>query len=129
MAECNHAIVKMHGLNSVQDFVGRRLTGFVDASDPSNLELTRQYVRSGFRVVDRQSCEDDVRGNPKVFLNSMIGIVEDSKLVRTWGIQPDVTEQVKLEEARTVANSLAQERRALPVAGRTGIRWNLPRRQ
>ncbi len=103
--ECNHAIVKMHGLNSVQDFVGSRLTEFVDASDPSNLELTRQYVRSGFRVVDRQSCEADVRGNPKVFLNSMIGIVEDGKLVRTWGIQRDVTEQVKLEEARTVAET------------------------
>jgi PAS domain S-box-containing protein len=105
MAECNHAIVKMYSLNSVRDFVGRRLTEFVDPSDPSNLELTRQYVRSGFRVVDRQSCEADVQGNPKVFLNSMIGIVEDGKLVRTWGIQRDVTEQVKLEEARTVAET------------------------
>ncbi len=35
----------------------------------------------------------------------MIGIVEDGKLVRTWGIQRDVTEQVKLEEARTVAET------------------------
>ena len=105
MAECNDAIVKMYGLNAVQDFVGRRLTEFVDPNDPSNLELTRQYIRSGFRVVDRQSYESDVQGNPKVFLNSMIGIVEDGKLVRTWGIQRDVTEQVKLEEARTVAET------------------------
>ena len=105
MAECNDAIVKMYGLNAVQDFVGRRLTEFVDPNDPSNLELTRQYIRSGFRVVDRQSYESDVQGNPKVFLNSMIGIVEDGKLIRTWGIQRDVTEQVKLEEARTVAET------------------------
>jgi PAS domain S-box-containing protein len=105
LAECNDAIVKMYGLNSVQDFLGRRLVEFVDPNDPINLELTRQYVRSGFRVVDRTLYEADVQGNPKVFRNSMIGIVEDGKLVRTWGIQRDVTEQVKLEEARTVAET------------------------
>ncbi len=105
MGECNEAIVNMHGLNSVQDFLGRRLIEFVDPSDPSNLELTRQYIRSGFRVVDRESFETDVQGNPKVFRNSMIGILEDGMLVRTWGIQRDVTEQVKLEEARTEADT------------------------
>jgi len=103
MAECNDAIVKMYGLNSVQDFLGRRLVEFVDPNDPSNLELTRQYIRSGFRVVDRESFETDVQGNPKVFRNSMIGIVEDGMLVRTWGIQRDVTEQVKVENARRQA--------------------------
>ncbi|MBZ5685324.1 MAG: sigma 54-interacting transcriptional regulator [Acidobacteriia bacterium] len=105
LAECNDAIVKMYGLNSVQDFLGRRLIEFVDPNDPLNLELIRQYIRSGFRVVDRESYETDVQGNNKIFRNSMIGIVEDGKLVRTWGIQRDVTEQVKLEEARTVAET------------------------
>jgi PAS domain S-box-containing protein len=99
MAECNDAIVKMYGLTSVQDFVGRRLIEFVDPNDPTNLELTRQYIRSGFRVVDRESYEIDAQGNPKIFRNSMIGIVEDGMLVCTWGIQRDVTEQVKLEDA------------------------------
>ena len=105
MAECNDAIVKMYGFNSVGDFLGRRLIEFVDPGNSSNLELTRQYIRSGFRVVDRESYETDVQGNPKVFRNSMIGIIEDGKLVQTWGIQRDVTEQVKLEEARTLAEA------------------------
>jgi PAS domain S-box-containing protein len=105
LAECNDAIVKMYGLNSVQDFLGRRLIEFVDPNDPSNLELTRQYIRSGFRVVDRESYETDVQGNPKIFRNSMIGIVENGMLIRTWGMQRDVTEQVKLEEARTAAET------------------------
>jgi formate hydrogenlyase transcriptional activator len=105
MAECNDAIVKMYGLNSVQDFLGRRLIEFVDPSNPSNLERTREYIQSGFRVVDRESYEADVLGNPKVFRNSMIGTVENGMLVRTWGIQRDVTEQFKLEEARTAAET------------------------
>ncbi|HYM78492.1 MAG TPA: PAS domain S-box protein [Candidatus Dormibacteraeota bacterium] len=103
LAECNAAIVKMYGLNSVQDFLGRRLTEFVDPANPVNLSLTREYVRSGFRVLERESHEADVNGNEKVFRNSMIGIVEDGKLLRTWGIQRDVTEQAKLEGARTTA--------------------------
>ncbi len=99
MAECNGAMVKMYGLNSVGDFQGRRLTEFLDPDNPRNIELTREYIRSGFRILERESREADARGNPKVFRNSLIGIVEDGKLVRTWGIQRDVTEQVQAEEA------------------------------
>ncbi len=100
LAECNDAMVKMYGLNSVQEFVGKRLTEMLDPNDPTNIQLTRDFIRSGFRVLERESHEVDMHGNPKVFLNSMIGIVEGGNLVRTWGIQRDVTEKVKLEEER-----------------------------
>src|SRR5450631_4170016 len=40
--------------------------------------------------------------------NSMIGIVENGKLLRTWGIQGDVTERVRLEEARSRAEKALQ---------------------
>jgi PAS domain S-box-containing protein len=100
MAECNDAQAAMYGLKSGQEFVGKRLTEMLPPEDSHNIELTRDYVRSGFRVLDRESHEVDIHGNPKVFLNSMIGIVENGMLVRTWGIQRDVTEKVKLEESR-----------------------------
>jgi len=67
--------------------------------------MTREFIRSGFHVLERESHEVDVQGNPKVFRNSMIGIVEDGKLLRTWGIQRDVTEQVKSEQARAEAEA------------------------
>ncbi|MGA8271903.1 MAG: PAS domain S-box protein [Candidatus Sulfotelmatobacter sp.] len=103
MAECNDAMARMYGLNSGQEFVGKRLTELLPPDDPRNIELTREYIRSGFRVLDRESHEIDIHGNPKVFLNSMIGIVENGMLVRTWGIQRDVTETTKLEESRRQA--------------------------
>lgn len=109
LAECNEAIVKMYGLNSVEEFVGKRMTETLDPNDPRNIELTRDYIRSGFRVLDRESHEMDTYGNPRVFLNSLIGIVENGKLVRTWGIQRDVTEKVKLEEARHKAEEALRE--------------------
>jgi PAS domain S-box-containing protein len=107
LAECNEAIAEMYGL-TVADFIGRRMTETLDPSDPRNIELTRDYVRSGFRVVERESHETDIHGNPKVFLNSMIGIVENGMLLRTWGIQRDVTERAKLEEARSKAEKELQ---------------------
>jgi len=100
LAECNDAIAKMYGLSSQQDFVGKRLTETLDPNDPRNVELTREYIRSGFRVLERESHEVDMQGNPKVFVNSMIGIVENGMLVRTWGIQRDVTEQRLAEQER-----------------------------
>jgi len=103
MAECNDAMARMYGLNSGKEFIGKRLTEILPPDDPHNIELTREYIRSSFRVLDRESHEIDIHGNPKVFLNSMIGIVENGMLVRTWGIQRDVTEKAKLEQSRREA--------------------------
>jgi PAS domain S-box-containing protein len=112
LAECNDAIAKMYGVSSQQDFVGKRLTDTLDPNDPRNVELTREYIRSGFRVLERESHEVDMQGNPKVFLNSMIGIVENGMLIRTWGIQRDVTERVRSEQARKRAERALQESQA-----------------
>jgi len=103
MAECNDALAAMYGLKSGRELQGKRLTEMVVPDDPRNIELSREFIRSGFRIIDRESHEVDIHGNPKVFLNSMIGTVENGMLVRTWGIQRDVTEKVKAEESRRKA--------------------------
>src|SRR6267154_2169204 len=103
IAECNDAMAAMYGLKSGEELRGRRWRELAPPEDPCNVELTRQYVRSGFRLLEQQSHEIDIHGNPKVVLNSMIGTVENGRLVRTWGIQRDVTENVKLEEGRRKA--------------------------
>jgi PAS domain S-box-containing protein len=109
MAECNDAMARMYGFKLGQELVGKRVTEMLLANDPTNIEMTREYIRSGFRLLDRESHEIDVHGNPKVFRNSMTGIVEDGMLVRTWGIQRDVTEHVRAEEGRSKAErSLAE---------------------
>ena len=109
MAECNNAMARIYGLTSSREFVGKRLTELLPTDDPRNIELTRQYIRSGFRVLDRESHEVDIYGNPKVFANSMIGTVENGMLVRTWGIQRDITEKVKAEESQRKADDSLRE--------------------
>jgi formate hydrogenlyase transcriptional activator len=109
IAESNDALAAMYGLKSGEELRGKRWREMAPPEDPYNIELTRQFVRSGFRVLDHVSHEVDIHGNPKVFLNSMIGTVENGKLVRTWGIQRDVTEKVKAEEARQKAEAALRQ--------------------
>jgi formate hydrogenlyase transcriptional activator len=109
MVECNDALAAMYGLKSGEELRGKRLTEMLVAEDPHNIELTREFIRSGFRVIDREYHEVDIHGNPKVFLNSMIGTVENGMLVRTWGIQRDITERVKLEESRHTAEEALRQ--------------------
>ena len=93
IADCNDSQAKMYGLTSAQDLIGKRMSDMVLPDDPNNIELTRLFIQSGYQVWQRKSHEVDAEGKPKVFLNSMTGVVVDGKLVLTWGVQSDITGQ------------------------------------
>ncbi len=103
MVECNNALAAMYGFASWEELRGRRMSERVLPEDPRNIEMAREFIRSGFRLLEHESHEVDRYGNPKIFMNSMIGTVEDGRLVRIWGIRRDITEKVKLEESRRSA--------------------------
>lgn len=105
VAECNDAMARMYGFDSSRQLIGKRLPELIVAEDSPKLEMTREYIRSGFRLVDRESHEIDLHENRRVFRNSLVGIIENGKLVRTWGIQRDVTAQDHLEQARKQAEA------------------------
>jgi PAS domain S-box-containing protein len=98
LAECNDAYARMYGYTAAADMVGTRLEALLVRADPANLALQRNYIRHCYRLVDVESHETDQQGNAKIFLNNMVGTVENGRLVRTWGSQRDVTERKRLEE-------------------------------
>ncbi|MBF2027947.1 MAG: response regulator [Oscillatoriales cyanobacterium C42_A2020_001] len=99
LAECNQVMVQMYGVTSLQSLIGARLPDLVLPSDPRNQEYLRAFIHSGYRLVDAESYEIDQHGNPKIFLNNLIGIVEDGKLMRAWGTQRDITDFKQAEAA------------------------------
>ena len=103
MVECNAAMAAMYGFGSGEELRGLPMSERVVPEDPRNIEMAREFMRSGFRLLERESHEVDRYGNPRIFLNSMIGTVENGMLVRIWGIQRDITEKVRLEESRRKA--------------------------
>ena len=98
LAECNRVMAQMYGLADESEILGARLGQLLPANDPHNIHYIRNFIESGYRLTGAESHELDAEGRPKVFLNSLVGVVEDGKLVRAWGSQLDVTEQKRLEE-------------------------------
>jgi len=98
LAECNVVLAQMYGMSDEREIVGGRLGQFLPATDPHNLKYLRNFVQSGYRLTGAESHEVDAEGRPKIFLNNLVGVVEDGKLVRAWGTQLDITEQKRLEE-------------------------------
>jgi PAS domain S-box-containing protein len=97
LAECNAAMAAMYGAAGIEELIGASLRDLLPRSDPRNIEYLRAFIRSRYRLIDAVSHERDVHGNEKVFLNSLLGFVEDGHLVRAWGVQRDITEQKRAE--------------------------------
>jgi len=98
IAECNDAMARMYGFKEARDLVGTRLAELHNVNDPTNREQIRSFIRAGYRVSNSETREHDREGRPRVFLNNVVGFVEDGQLVRVWGTQRDVTDQRHLEE-------------------------------
>ncbi|RCJ18314.1 hypothetical protein A6770_07010 [Nostoc minutum NIES-26] len=99
LAECNQVMAQMYGASSPSDLIGARVADLLVQSDPRNLEYLRAFIRSGYRLVNAESYEVDRQGNPKMFLNNLVGIIEDGMLVRAWGTQRDITDRKRAEAA------------------------------
>src|SRR5881409_1046993 len=98
IAECNDAMARMYGYNEARDLVETRLADLHNVSDPTNRKQIHAFIRAGYRMSDSETRKHDRDGRPRVFLNNVVGFVEDGHLVRVWGTQRDVTEQRHLEE-------------------------------
>jgi PAS domain S-box-containing protein len=98
LAECNDAMARMYGFESADQLVGARLGQLLIREDPNNVAYLQGFVASGFQLTDAESHEVDKHGRDKYFLNNLIGIVEDGKLLRAWGTQRDITDRKHIEE-------------------------------
>jgi PAS domain S-box-containing protein len=105
IAECNDAMARMYGLTSAAELLGARTDKLLVREDPRNTEYLRAFIQSGYRIENAESREVAPDGTPRVFLNNLVGIVEDGRLLGAWGTQRDVTEQRRAEEELRRAES------------------------
>ncbi len=97
LTECNNTMAKMHGFEYAEQIIGAKLKDFLDPADPINIEYLRSFIRSNYRLVNAPSHKIDNDGKLKYFLNNMIGVVKNEKLVRVWGTQRNITEEKETE--------------------------------
>lgn len=99
LAECNDVMARMYGYEHAGEVIGVRLGDFMPRQDEVNLAYLHAFIASDYRLTEAESHEVDRDGQPRNFLNNLIGIIEDGKLVRAWGTQRDITEHKRAEEA------------------------------
>jgi len=100
LVECNDAFTRMYGFDHADELIGTPLNPFLSDNAEHNREYLRSFWDSGLRLKDGESHETDRFGNPKFFLNTLVGVIDQDQLVRVWGTQRDITHLRLLEKQR-----------------------------
>ena len=108
ITECNDFMSKMYGHNIATDLIGRRIRDFYYMENNFDEERTRELMQSfilnNYRISNAESKELDKSGTVRFMLNNNIGVVENGCLIRTWGVQTDITDRKKTEKELVETN-------------------------
>lgn len=101
---CNSAFAAMYGYQNAEDMQGFRLTQLQGGDDNlHNIGFLNKFISSGYRMNNEISLDIDRYGNLLYISNNLVGIFENDKMVRIWGSQFNITDQVlaqkKLEQS------------------------------
>ncbi len=103
IAECNDACLKMYGLTSAEEIIGKGQIDFHGGrNNPVNRGVLLSFVRNNYRTENVITEEINTKGQKVFFNNNSIGIIENNKLIRIWGTQTDITEKVKSDNLQEV---------------------------
>ncbi|MHC1727597.1 MAG: PAS domain S-box protein [Syntrophobacteraceae bacterium] len=107
--ECNDFMARSYGLESARDIIGSRLADYMSPSDAENVGFLINFIQSGYRLIDVELHEKDRYENELCLLKSLMGVIEDGRLVRIWGVQRDITDQKRAEEKMLFLNQFNRE--------------------
>ncbi len=98
LAECNDAMAQMYGFKRASELENIRLKDIMVPTDEENISYLTDFIKSNFKLQRRQSHELDKYGHLHIFENNLMGVIENGHVLRAWGTQRDITEQVKAKE-------------------------------
>jgi len=108
ISECNDFMAKMYGHVNSAELTGRRIRDFYlienNFDDEKTKELMRNFVENNYRISNAESKELDKNGAVRFMLNNNIGIIENGFLIRTWGVQTDITDRKRTEKELVETN-------------------------
>jgi len=112
IVEANDAHAHMLSYEKGEELVGFGLEDTLPRSMPESIASLKQFINERYNLIDLETIEITKEGEQRVFIQNVIGIIEDGHLLRVWGTNKDITEQKKIEQKlidaerkyRTVAN-------------------------
>jgi PAS domain S-box-containing protein len=112
LAECNDQMAHFYGYENAADAIGKKVSVFFDPNEPVTYQVVREFIQQGYKIYRRLSMHIDHQGNKRYFLNNLVGVVEEGKLLRVWTTQNEITQlrssQQQLKEySERITNILA----------------------
>ena len=108
ISECNEFMASMYGYHSSSELIGRRIRDFYyfenNFDEQKTRDLMRDFISNNYKISNAESKELDKQGKPRFMLNNNIGIVENDCVIRTWGVQTDITDRKRTEKELTETN-------------------------
>ncbi len=108
ISECNDFMAQMYGYNNSSELVGRRIREFYHIENNFDDEKTRElmisFIANNYRISNAESKEIDKNGIIRFMLNNNLGIIENGFLIRTWGVQTDITDRKRTERELLESN-------------------------
>ena len=112
IAEANDIYAQLAGFERGEDMKGLHLSDIMPRALPENVTQLKRLIRKHYSLANVESIEVYPTGEERIFLNNVVGIIEDGRLLRAWGTGLDITQlrtaEQKLKEAerryRTVAD-------------------------
>jgi len=98
MAECNEILLGMYGLKLKKELVGKPIKELVIDQDAFIKRLSK-VAKNNFRAEMVDTEEVDSKGDVRHFRNSYFGYTNDKTLHWLWGLQLDITDSKRMEEA------------------------------
>lgn len=101
IAECNDAFVKMFGAKNQRELIGKKQIELHGGKESElNRDALRRFIKNGYRIEGAVTEEFNSFGKRVYFRNNSVGIIENDHLVRIWGTQVDITENIRAEKVQ-----------------------------
>ncbi|OQP49372.1 hypothetical protein A4H97_28965 [Niastella yeongjuensis] len=99
LAECNDQMAHFYGYENAGDMIGKKVSVFFDPNEPVTYQVAKEFIQQGYKVYRRLSMHIDHQGNKRYFLNNLVGVVENDRLLRVWTTQNEITQLRMAEKA------------------------------
>jgi signal transduction histidine kinase len=108
MEECNQVYSDTMGFSSPADITGLFIREFPDFEFNSTKEDLYNFITNGY-CLEKSEIKVNIKGEMRYFSHSNTGYIENGFLIRIFGCQRDITEQViAFRHSRELAMALQQ---------------------
>jgi PAS domain S-box-containing protein len=98
LVECNAAHARFYGHSRPEDMTGSRFQDTYADLDQART-LLRTWIENGYRIENVESREKGASGEDRWFLGFGTGVVQDGRLVGSFGMRLDITDRKLMERS------------------------------